>query len=118
LFPTIKFYHKRKLPLERIAELTSYNPAKIFNVSEKKGNIGVGLDADLTVVNLNREEIITSQKLQSNAGFTLYEGWNVKGWVEQTFLRGECVMNEGKLHANRPNGKYLYRNEKSVVRSY
>jgi len=102
-------YHKRGLSLERISELVTYNPAKIFNLSDKKGNISVGLDADLTIVDLNREELISSAKLQSNAGYSLYEGWTVKGWVEQTLVRGDLVMKEGRLVKDRPQGCYLMR---------
>src|SRR4030067_3647232 len=54
--------NKGTLSLEKLVELTSENPAKIFGIYPKKGTIQVGSDADFTIVDLNQEIILLSEK--------------------------------------------------------
>ena len=103
-------FHRRGIPLERIAEITSYNVAKIFNLYPQKGNIQVGSDADLTIVDLDREKIVTHSMLNSSSDFSIYENWNVKGWPVLTMVRGNTVMKDGEIVGEKGFGKYLRRN--------
>lgn len=85
-----------KISLERFVDLTSHGPSRIFGIS-CKGRIAVGYDADLTVVDLKREEIITNALIGSRAGWTPYNGKKVKGWPVGTIIRGMRVMWEGEI---------------------
>lgn len=85
-----------RLTLQQLVDLTSYSPSRIFSISSK-GRIAVGYDADLAIVDLNREEVITNDQVASKAGWTPYHGKKVKGWVVGTFVRGNCVVWEGTL---------------------
>lgn len=87
-----------RLSLERFVDLTSHGPNRIFGLC-RKGRIAVGYDADLTVVDLQREEIIRNQDVGSRAGWTPYDGKKVKGWVVGTIVRGKCVMWQGEIVA-------------------
>lgn len=100
-------YHKRGLSLQRIAQVTSSNPSRIFHKHPDKGSIAVGSDADFAIVDLEREEVVTPERLQSIADYSLYDGRTLKGWPVATFLRGELVAEEGKLVGKRGYGKYL-----------
>jgi len=104
-------FHKRGISLERIAELTSYNAANIFNLCPQKGTIMVGSDADLTIVDLNLEQRVTPSLLQGFCDYSIFDGWKVKGWPVMTLLRGEVIVKDGQLIAKESHGKYLPRNQ-------
>ena len=85
-----------RLSLLRFVDLTSAGPARLFGIAAK-GRIAVGYDADLTVVDLKRREIITDSWVASRAGWTPYDGVSVTGWPVGTLIRGHKVMWEGSL---------------------
>lgn len=85
-----------RLSLERFVDLTSHGPQRLFGI-RGKGRIAVGYDADLTIVDLKREETITHEQVASRAGWTPYHGKRVRGWPVGTFVRGRQVMWEGEI---------------------
>lgn len=101
--------NKRGISLQRIAELTSYNPSCIFNLYPRKGTLLPGSDADVTVVDLGIEKKVTASKLHGSCNYSLYEGWTLKGWPTLTMVRGRVVMRDHKLLGNPGYGRYLYR---------
>jgi dihydropyrimidinase len=102
-------YHKRGLSLPRIAEVLSENPAKLFNLYPQKGSFFIGSDADLTVVDLDMEKTVTAPDLGSFSDYSLYEGWNLKGWPVLTMVRGEVVMQDGTFVGKPGFGKFIRR---------
>jgi dihydroorotase len=87
-----------RLSLARFVDLTSAGPQRLFNIAGK-GRIMTGYDADLTIVDLKREETITNKWIASRAAWTPYDGVKVKGWPVGTFVRGKRVMWQGELTA-------------------
>jgi dihydroorotase len=85
-----------RLSLARFVDLTSAGPARLFNIA-MKGRIAAGYDADFTVVDLKRTETITNAWTASRAGWTPYDGMQVRGWPVGTFVRGRRVMWQGEL---------------------
>ena len=85
-----------RLSLERFVDLTSHGPNRVFGIS-RKGRIAAGYDADLTIVDLKREEIIRNEQIGSKAGWTPYDGKKVKGWPVGTIIRGKTVMWQGEI---------------------
>ncbi|MCX5576675.1 dihydroorotase [Kaistia terrae] len=85
-----------RLTLERLVDLTSAGPARIFGMA-RKGRIAVGYDADLTIVDMKRRETITNKWIASRAGWTPYDGKRVIGWPVGTVVRGRRVMWEGEI---------------------
>lgn len=85
-----------KMSLERFVDMTSHGPNRLFNIAGK-GRIAKGYDADLTIVDLKREETITDDWVASRAGWTPYHGKKVTGWPVGTFVRGNKVMWQGEL---------------------
>ncbi len=90
-----------RLSLERLVDLTSAGPARLFGIAGK-GRIAVGYDADLTVVDPRRRETIRNGWIASRCGWTPYDGMAVTGWPVGTVIRGRRVMWEGELAA--PSG--------------
>ncbi len=87
--------NKNKMSLERLSEICCYNPARIFRLYPKKGTIRCGADADLTIINLEEERIVTPEILQGSSDYTIYEGWKLRGWPTMTLVRGRAVMENG-----------------------
>ena len=90
--------NKGRLSLQRLVDLTSHGPQRIFNI-KGKGRIAEGYDADFTIVDLKRRETITDQWIQSRSAWTPYDGVKVQGWVVGTFVRGHLAMWQGELAA-------------------
>jgi dihydroorotase len=85
-----------RLSLARFVDLTSAGPQRLFNLAGK-GRIMAGYDADLTIVDLKREETVTNKWIASRAAWTPYDGVKVRGWPVGTFVRGKRVMWQGEL---------------------
>jgi len=102
-------YAKRGLPLERIAQVVSTNPAKIFGMYPKKGTIAVGSDADLTIADLGKQQIINSADFGSRADYSIYDGWEMRGWPVATTVRGTTVMRENQILVPGGFGQFVSR---------
>jgi dihydropyrimidinase len=89
--------NQNRIGIERVAEVTSYNTARIFGIYPKKGTIQPGSDADLTIVDLDLEKKVTPELLQSYADYTIYDGHKLKGWPVMTLVRGKVVMEDGQV---------------------
>lgn len=101
-------WHKRTLPLHRVAELASAQPAKNFGLFPRKGTLAVGVDADITVIDPNVEREVTASMLLSDQDHTPFEGYPLKGWPTQTIRGGELVFENGKIVGGM-NGRFLKR---------
>ena len=97
-------YHKRGIPLERIAALTSANPAKLYRLDTKKGAIAVGFDADLAIVDLDEEYVLTREALFDKQKHSPYLGKKFKGAVKYTISRGDVVFENGRITAEPGRG--------------
>lgn len=85
-----------RLSLERLVDLTSAGPARIYNIAGK-GRIALGYDADLTVVDLEAKRTITNDWIASKCGWTPFDGMEVTGWPRATIVRGRIVMREDEV---------------------
>jgi dihydroorotase len=85
-----------RLTLERLVDLTSAGPARIYGMAGK-GRIAVGYDADLTLVDLAAVRRIENSWIASRCGWTPFDGVSVRGWPVMTVLRGHMVMREDSL---------------------
>jgi allantoinase len=98
---------KRGLPLNRIAALTSQNPAQRFGLNSK-GDIAPGLDADLALIDPRETWTIRAGDSESTQGYTPFEGLELGSKVKATFLRGELICENGNV-LGKPRGRYLHR---------
>ncbi|MEW6329602.1 MAG: amidohydrolase family protein, partial [Candidatus Micrarchaeota archaeon] len=100
--------NKKRMTLARIAQMTSSNPARIFNL-KSKGALAAGKDADLVLVDLKKSRVIDGEKLFTKCNWSPFEGRKLKGAVERVFLRGEEVFDGENILAKRGYGKELTR---------
>ena len=76
--------------------LTSWNPARRFGLGTK-GDIAVGYDADLALLDPTRRFTVRAAESESAQGYTPFEGQELTGQVRTTFLRGRLVYEDGKI---------------------
>ncbi|GGC61873.1 dihydroorotase [Chelatococcus reniformis] len=87
-----------RLSLQRFVDMTSAGPARLFGIAGK-GRIAAGYDADLTIVDMKRRNVITDDWIASRAGWTPYHTTAVTGWPVGTLVRGRVVVWDGELVA-------------------
>jgi dihydropyrimidinase len=89
--------NKKRIDLIKLSEVCSANASRIFGLFPKKGTITEGSDADLTIIDLVKEQVVTPDILNSHSDYTIYDGWKLKGWPVMTIVRGKVVMENGKV---------------------
>lgn len=89
--------HRRGLSLPLLVRLTSANPARRFRLPDRKGHPRVGADADLALVDLEREWVLEERALLSRWPLSPFLGRRFKGRVEATLVRGQVVYRDGRL---------------------
>jgi allantoinase len=98
---------KRGMSYNHMAELLCWNPAQRFGLLEK-GDIAVGYDADLVLLDPNKSFVIRADQSESQQGYTPFEGVELTGQVKSTFLRGNLIYDKGQILGS-PSGRYLKR---------
>jgi dihydroorotase-like cyclic amidohydrolase len=101
-------YHRRGLPLRRVAELVSAQPAQTTGLFPRKGTIAIGSDADLAIVDPQHEERVTAERLLSAQDHTTFADYPLKGWPTHTIRAGRLVYENGRV-LGAPDGRYLKR---------
>jgi allantoinase len=89
-------YHKRGMPLEQIAALTSSNAAQRFGLTAK-GHIKAGADADLTLVDINASYTLNADDLFYRHKISPYVGMELRGKVTRTLAGGKTVFLNGEV---------------------
>jgi allantoinase len=95
-----------KVSINKVASLLSEKPAKLFGIYPMKGSLEVGTDADITLVDLNKEHTIKEADLHSKSKVTAFDGFKIKGVPVASIVRGRTVMKNGKI-VSKPIGKFI-----------
>jgi dihydroorotase len=85
----LEMYHNESLPLKRIIETLTINPAKILKIN--KGSLKTGNDADICIFDLNKPWVVKADDLKSKSKNTAIEDRKLQGKVIMTFLNGNLV---------------------------
>ncbi|HLT02109.1 MAG TPA: dihydropyrimidinase [Geminicoccaceae bacterium] len=94
---------------ERFVALCCTNPAKIYGLHPRKGTIAIGADADLAVWDPEKTVEITDATTHDATGYCPYAGMTVTGWPITVISRGEVIVDDGELLAERGRGRFLPR---------
>ncbi|TXM74101.1 dihydropyrimidinase [Methylobacterium sp. WL12] len=98
-----------RITLNQFAALTATNHAKLYGLYPRKGSIGPGFDADLTLWDPNRRETIRQAALHHGADYTPWEGFQVTGWPVMTIARGRVIAEDGRVLSEPGQGRVLDR---------
>jgi dihydropyrimidinase/allantoinase len=109
LYPVLlsEGHRKRGIPLHRIAEAVSKNPAAAYNLPNK-GSLLPGFDADFTIVDLDKTQTVTPELCLSGQDHTPFNGVELTGWPVTTVVGGNVNFENGEL-VGEPRGRYLKR---------
>ena len=114
--PAIEWYLKLfltqvnngRLSIERLVQLSSENPAKIFGVYPRKGAIQPGSDADLVIVDMKKAETLSDTKMYTRCGWNPYAGQQIRGAPVTTLVRGTVVMQDGEVIGKPGYGQFVH----------
>ena len=98
---------EERLPLATAVKLLSENSARLAGLWPRKGAIQVGSDADLVLVDLERETVATDEATFTKCGWTPYAGRKLRGTPELTLLRGTVIAKDGKPVGRPGFGRYI-----------
>ena len=107
---------KGRISINKFVEVTSTNPAKIYGMYPQKGTIAVGSDADIVIIDKDKEVTITKSMLHENVDYTPYEGMKVKGYPVMTIVRGKVIVKDNEFIGEEGYGKFIkrYKNDELV----
>ncbi|TCP96205.1 allantoinase [Cricetibacter osteomyelitidis] len=87
--------HQRKFSPTLIAKVMGYNPAKLFGLYGQKGAFELGFDADIVIVDPEKEWKVEQEKLFTKGHVTCFNGLTGKGAAVYTIIRGKVVAENG-----------------------
>ena len=88
--------NKSNLDLNLIPKIFSENVAKRFGL-ENKGFIKEGFDADLVVVDLNKEGVFDIDNFYTKAEYSPFDGLSYKGKAAMTIVNGDIIMENDEV---------------------
>jgi dihydropyrimidinase len=106
---------EKRISPNRFVQLNSTNPAKIFGLYPQKGSLMPGADADLVILDPEKELIYGKSVSRHRTDYNLYEGWKVKGAIEKVILRGKVIVDGNQWYGRKGTGKYIFRGDVSVI---
>lgn len=83
--------NKGIITLQRLVELMSINPRKVFRI---EGGINPGDRADIVLLDLDKEWTVDSSKFYSQGKVTMFDGRELKGDIRMTIHRGNVVYED------------------------
>jgi len=99
---------RRRMSLQRFAEVTSTNAARIFGLYPRKGLLAPGSDADIVLIDpaIKRRLELSDFHVSD---YSPWEGWEVQGWPIMTILRGKVISEKGELRGKMGDGQLIPR---------
>jgi len=98
---------KKRITMEKLVDICSTKTAKTIGVYPRKGTIDVGSDADLVIVDMDKEIEVSNDTLMTDTDFTIFEGWNLKGWPSMTMVGGKVVLENDQIVVDKGIGKIV-----------
>ena len=102
----IDAWHRDRISLPRLVDLVSTAPARVFGL-ERKGTLAPGSDADIALLDMDREWTITNASVLSKIDWTPYDGRVIRGAVSRTLVRGTDVYVDGEVVGNPGHGRHV-----------
>jgi dihydropyrimidinase len=105
---------QKRISVEEFVNLTATRHAQTYGLYPRKGAIAVGSDADLAIWNPDTRIVV--EKTRDNTGYTPYKGRHLMGWPVTVLSRGEVIVENGKLNAERGRGRFLAREPSDAMK--
>jgi dihydroorotase len=91
LLPVVltELVHKKVITINQMVAALTVNPARILGIA--KGTLSIGADADVTLIDLNKEWVIDPTKFKSKSRNCPFAGWKVKGKAVEVIVAGQVI---------------------------
>lgn len=103
----INTVNNNQITINRLVEVIASNPAKRFGLYPRKGIIQIGSDADLVLIDMDKEYTLRNEDMFTKSKITVFNDKKIKGKIEKTLVRGEVVFDSGDFKVKSGYGEYL-----------
>ena len=100
---------KGRITPNQFVAMMSTNPAKIFGLYPQKGALLPGSDADIVIWDPERVVDYGVAMSHQRTDYSLYEGWELKGYPEKVYLRGELIVDGEEWLGAPGKGNFIHR---------
>jgi dihydropyrimidinase len=100
---------KKRIDLSRFVQLVAANPARIMGLAPQKGDIVVGADADLMIIDPQAKSTLSVETLHQKVDYTPFAGMEITGWPSTVMLRGRILVQDGELVVSKGFGSFVQR---------
>ncbi|NJD27386.1 MAG: amidohydrolase family protein [Chloroflexi bacterium] len=98
-----------RLSLERFVDAVTASPARLFGMYPRKGTLQVGADADILIWDPDASWTVRAAELVNPAGYSIFEGRNLRGRAWRSWLRGQPLLTEAGVVAAPGHGRPVAR---------
>ena len=106
---------KGRITINQLCALTSTNVAKLSGCYPRKGIIAPGSDADLVIVDMDKEVTLSPEVLHNNIDYCLHQGLKIKGYPVVTIAKGRVIVENDKFYGQRGAGQFIKRSIDSQI---
>jgi dihydropyrimidinase len=109
LWPVLytRFVHERGMAVHDLVRLLSWNPAVVFGLLPRKGQLAVGADGDFVLFDPRPSWTFTAADTRSRAGYSAWEGMQMQGRILRTVSRGKTVYLDGTVTGDASHGEFV-----------
>lgn len=100
---------KKQLTVNEFVDRCCTSPAKVMGLYPRKGVIEEGSDADVAVIHPKKTRKVDWKTMQTNCDWSPFQGWNLAGFAEHTFVRGQQVVEDYKFVGQNGYGQFIPR---------
>lgn len=100
---------EKRFSLNRMVDISSTAPAKMFGLYPRKGTIAVGSDADIAIVDPKAKTVLSAATHHMNVDYSCFEGTELTGKVETVLSRGTVIVDSDRFTGTKTHGQYLRR---------
>jgi len=97
---------RQRLSLQRMAEVTATNPARIFGLYPRKGVIAIGSDADMALIDPRAHVRVSPETLHMQVHYSPYAGWDLVGLPTTTISKGRVIVDAGQFLGRPGDGTF------------
>jgi len=106
--------NQNRISIVSLAKILSTNASKIFGMYPTKGSLEKGSDADITLIDLKKEQKVSTDLFGGYSDYIVYEGWKLKGWPVKTMVRGKTIADDFEIIGKLGYGKMAKRVTKPI----
>jgi allantoinase len=103
----MKGLSERNLPFTHAARLLAHNPAALFRITQAKGALAIGRDADIVLMRRDPYRYKAAGSGNNYVSWSPYDGVELPFRVAATFVRGVCVMADGRVSGAPGAGRFV-----------